>query len=113
MPAMKRFADSLARQKAIKLPPGYKTSMSICCAFRNQHAPKKADAETAGKHEPKPVSLAQREKREACEPSHEEINPSFITRQDVNGGHVDDYILDYGKFICGVDQSFSAEPMAV
>ena len=26
-PAMKRFADSLARQKGIKLPPGYKTSM--------------------------------------------------------------------------------------
>jgi DNA topoisomerase-3 len=52
-PAMKRFADSLARQKGIKLPPGYTTTISICRAFLNQHAPKKADAETV------PVSLAQ------------------------------------------------------
>jgi hypothetical protein len=28
-PAMKRFADGLARQKGIKPPPGYKTSISI------------------------------------------------------------------------------------
>ena len=58
-PAMKRFADSLARQKGIKLPPGYRTSMSICRAFLNQHAPKKADGETTGKVEPKPVSSPQ------------------------------------------------------
>ena len=58
-PAMKRFADSLARQKGIKLPPGYKTSMSICRAFLNQHAPKKADGLTTGKVEPKPVSPPQ------------------------------------------------------
>jgi DNA topoisomerase-3 len=58
-PAMKRFADSLARQKRIKPPPGYKTSISICRAFLNQHAPKKADGETAGKLGPKPVSPAQ------------------------------------------------------
>src|ERR1035441_7386735 len=30
-PAMKRFADSLVRQKGIKPPAGYKTSISICC----------------------------------------------------------------------------------
>jgi DNA topoisomerase-3 len=58
-PAMKRFADILARQKGIKPPPGYKTSISICRAFLNQHAPKKADGETAGKLGPKPVSPAQ------------------------------------------------------
>ena len=29
-PAMKRFADSIVRQKGIKPPPGYKTSISIC-----------------------------------------------------------------------------------
>src|SRR6266571_1249513 len=29
-PAMKRFADSLVRQKRLKPPPGYKTSISIC-----------------------------------------------------------------------------------
>ena len=56
---MKRFADSLVRQKGIKPPPGYKTSISICRKFLNEHAPKKADGGTAGKHEPKPVSPAQ------------------------------------------------------
>ena len=55
---------------------------------------------------PPEVKSSIKEKREACEPAHEEIEPGFITRQDVNGDHVDDYILDYGKFICGVDQSF-------
>jgi DNA topoisomerase-3 len=58
-PAMKRFADSVARQKGIKPPPGYKTSISICSAFLKQHAPKKADGETTRKREPKPVSPAQ------------------------------------------------------
>jgi DNA topoisomerase III len=58
-PAMKRFADSLVRQKGIKPPPGYKTSISICRKFLNEHAPKKADGETSGKNEPKPVSSAQ------------------------------------------------------
>src|SRR5437588_1354466 len=54
-PAMKRFADSLARQKGIKPLPGYRTSISICRKFLNEHAPKKADGETPGKLEPKPV----------------------------------------------------------
>ena len=48
-PAMKRFADSVARQKGIKPPPGYKTSISICRKFLNEHAPKKAEGETPGK----------------------------------------------------------------
>jgi DNA topoisomerase-3 len=56
---MKRFADSLVRQKGIKPPPGYKTSIAICRKFLNEHAPKKASGETAGKREPKPVSPAQ------------------------------------------------------
>ena len=58
-PAMKRFADSLARQKGIKPPPGYKTSISICRKFLNEHAPKKAEGETPGKLDSKPVSPAQ------------------------------------------------------
>ena len=58
-PAMKRFADSLARQKGIKPPPGYKTSISICRKFLSEHAPKKAEGETAGKLGSKPVSPAQ------------------------------------------------------
>src|SRR6266700_1434080 len=58
-PAMKRFADSLARQKGIKPPPGYKTSISICRKFLNEHAPKKTKGETPGKVDPKPASPAQ------------------------------------------------------
>src|SRR5256885_1519796 len=58
-PAMKRFADSLSRQKGIKPPPGYKTSISICRKFLSEHAPKRADGETAGKPEGKPPTPAQ------------------------------------------------------
>ena len=55
---MKRFADSLTR-KGIKPPSGYKTSISICRKFLSEHAPKKADGETAGRLDPKPASPAQ------------------------------------------------------
>jgi len=58
-PAMKRFADSIVRQKGIKPPPGYKTSISICRKFLNEHAPKKAEGETPRKLAPKPPSPAQ------------------------------------------------------
>jgi DNA topoisomerase III len=58
-PAMKRFADSLARQKGVKPPPGYKTSISICRKFLNEHASKKAEGETRVKLDSKPVSPAQ------------------------------------------------------
>jgi DNA topoisomerase-3 len=58
-PAMKRFADSLIRQKGIKPPSGYKTSISVCRKFLNEHAPKKADGGTARKLDLKPVSPAQ------------------------------------------------------
>src|ERR1019366_9529864 len=58
-PAMKRFADNLSRQKGIKPPPGYKTSISICRKFLSEHAPKKTNGETAGKLDPKLVSPAQ------------------------------------------------------
>jgi DNA topoisomerase-3 len=57
--AMKRFADSIIRQKGIKPPSGYKTSISICRKFLGEHAPKKANSETTGTHEPKAVSPAQ------------------------------------------------------
>jgi DNA topoisomerase-3 len=57
--AMKRFADSLIRQKGVKPPRGYKTSISICRKFLSEHAPKKADGETVGKLDPKPASPAQ------------------------------------------------------
>src|SRR5271155_1584235 len=57
-PAMKRFADSIAQQKCIKPPPGYATSGSICRAFLNQHAPKKADSGIPGASGSKPASPA-------------------------------------------------------
>ena len=56
---MKRFADSLVRQKGIKPPPGFKTSISICRKFLSEHAPKKSDGETPGKLDPKPASPVQ------------------------------------------------------
>jgi len=58
-PAMKHFAESLAKQKGVKPPPGYKTSISICRKFLSEHAPKKAEGETPGKPESKPMSPAQ------------------------------------------------------
>ena len=58
-PAMKRFADSIARQKGVKPPPGDATMGSICRAFLNQHAPKKADAGIPGASGSKPASPAQ------------------------------------------------------
>jgi len=39
--AMKRFADSIARQKGIRPPAGYAKSGSVCRAFLEQHASKK------------------------------------------------------------------------
>jgi DNA topoisomerase III len=58
-PAMKRFADSIARQKGIKPPPGYQKSGSICRAFLDKHAPKKAGDEKSVEPGPKPASQAQ------------------------------------------------------
>ena len=58
-PAMKRFADSIARAKGVKPPPGYATSGPICRAFLDQHAPKKAGCEALGVSGSKPASPAQ------------------------------------------------------
>ena len=58
-PAMKRLADRIAREKGVKPPPGYATSGSICRAFLNQHAPRKADAGIPGATGSKPASPAQ------------------------------------------------------
>ncbi|WIY27349.1 type IA DNA topoisomerase [Parasedimentitalea psychrophila] len=60
--AMKRFADSIARQKRIKPPAGYTKSGSVCRAFLEQHAPKKAegvDGNAMGGSGAKPASPAQ------------------------------------------------------
>ncbi len=58
-PAMSRYADSLARQNRIKPPPGYKTSMSVCREFLNQHAPAKTGMKTPGKPDAGPVVSGQ------------------------------------------------------
>src|SRR4029077_5195801 len=58
-PAMKRFADSVARQKGIRPPVGYTKSGTICRAFLDQHARKKADGEPPGELGSKPASPAQ------------------------------------------------------
>ncbi len=58
-PAMKRFAVAISRQKRIKLPPDYATSGSICRAFLEQHAPKKAVDETAAQGGSKAAISAQ------------------------------------------------------
>src|SRR5258708_37395701 len=57
--AMKRCADSIAREKGVKPPPGYATTASICRAFLNQHAPRKADAGIPVATGSKPASPAQ------------------------------------------------------
>lgn len=60
--AMKRFANSIARQKCIKPPAGYTKSGSVCRAFLEQHAPKKAegvDGNTMGDSGVKSASSAQ------------------------------------------------------
>ena len=57
--AMKRFAASIARQRGIKPPTGYMTSIAVCRAFLEEHAPKKKDGEAAGKAGPKPATEAQ------------------------------------------------------
>jgi len=56
---MKRFADSIAREKGVKPPPGYATSGSICRAFLNLHAPKNADSGIPGASGSKPTTPAQ------------------------------------------------------
>ena len=58
-PAMKRFADSVARQKGLRPPAGYIKSQSICRAFLDQYAPNKADGDPPGELGSKPASPAQ------------------------------------------------------
>ena len=47
-PAMKRFVDSIAKQKGIKPPRGYTKSGSMCRGFLDQHAAKNRDSGASG-----------------------------------------------------------------
>ena len=55
---------------------------------------------------PVPVVSAISEAKKTCSPDVSTLRPGFITRQDVNGDGVSDFILDYGKFRCGDSDSF-------
>jgi DNA topoisomerase-3 len=68
-PAMKQFAVVLARQKRIRLPAGYGTSGSICRAFLEQHAPKKAGGETAAAPASRATSPVQALRAEGPQPT--------------------------------------------
>ena len=60
--AMKRFVDSIARQKGIKPPAGYTKSGSVCSAFLDQHARRKTervDGNAVNGPEARPPSRAQ------------------------------------------------------
>jgi DNA topoisomerase-3 len=56
---MRRSPQGTYRSHLHRVPPGYKTSISICRKFLSEHAPKKAEGETLGKLDSKPVSPAQ------------------------------------------------------
>jgi DNA topoisomerase-3 len=66
---MKRYADSIARQKRIRPPPGYVTSGSICCAFLKQHAPKKTGSGSAADSASMAASPAQASLGESNRPT--------------------------------------------
>ncbi|WP_426958973.1 type IA DNA topoisomerase [Muricoccus radiodurans] len=51
-PAMRGFVESLARQKGLKTPQGYKTSGSACRAFLDEHAPKRPPGVVEGQDNP-------------------------------------------------------------
>ncbi|MGI4941286.1 MAG: DNA topoisomerase, partial [Janthinobacterium lividum] len=59
-PAMRRYVDSLARQRGIKPPSGYTRSGAVCRAFLDQHAAKAGGkgAEMADER-PQPAATAQ------------------------------------------------------
>lgn len=58
-PAMKRYVESLARQKGISPPRGYATSSALCRAFLDQHASSKGAVPTAERDSNSPPSLAE------------------------------------------------------
>src|SRR5262249_58324683 len=47
-PAMKRYADVIARQKGIRPPAGYAASAAVCRGFLEKHAPKRPVGEPSG-----------------------------------------------------------------
>lgn len=62
-PAMKRYADVIARQKGIRPPPGYATSVAICRGFLEQHAPKRSAGEPSSSGVPGAMAPRKRRRR--------------------------------------------------
>jgi DNA topoisomerase-3 len=58
-PAMKRFVESLARQKGLKPPQGYTGSGAACRAFLDQHAPGKESGVGASRGGPQPPAAGE------------------------------------------------------
>ncbi|TDH58610.1 DNA topoisomerase III [Dankookia rubra] len=83
-PAMKRFVDSLARQKGLQPSRGYTTSSAACRAFLDQHAPGKgaikASAGFSAEHQvlaPPVKAKRPRAKRSTTDT----LSPRFVAQQ--------------------------------
>lgn len=55
---------------------------------------------------PAPVTAAIEDARKACAPDKAELKEGFSARKDVNGDGVDDYILNYDKYVCGDSSTY-------
>jgi DNA topoisomerase-3 len=96
-PAMKRFAVALSRQKGIKLPSGYATSGSVCRAFLEQHAPKKAASLAQGPADDgdRPVRKRRRSKEAtAAAPGRKRAGRGKARKPKFNGSTVDASAVD-------------------
>ena len=84
-PAMKRFVDSLARQKGLRSPRGYTISSVACRAFLDQHASRKdavppiVEADT---QHPTPARNVLAE-RPALDQGHSSVEPARINGKRV------------------------------
>ncbi|WP_338665374.1 DNA topoisomerase [Pararoseomonas sp. SCSIO 73927] len=84
-PAMKRFVESLARQKGIEPPSGYATSGTICRAFLDRHTGKAAPSdagEPAGTEEkPRPPRRRAPAGRKKAAPAQDATRPKRPPRR--------------------------------
>jgi len=57
---------------------------------------------------PPEVQAAIQESRKGCESTGGKaiLKPGFLTKKDVNGDGVEDYVLDYANFVCGKSEFF-------
>lgn len=55
---------------------------------------------------PQPVQAAITAQKKACAPEKVTLKTGFVTKKDINGDGVDDFIIDYGAFQCGNSTSY-------